>query len=228
MRIFCFLIAVLLFPCCSPAQTTHCFSNAIGVSNAVYRHTLPGGKSYASLFLVTSGGDYQRIGDGAIWVGAGFGFTVRQIPFYREWSDFKTGVQLAEHWVRFRGGLKLAGEKTTHLPFVSLGIARYRDETLFEKQAGHTLTYLVHRGSWSKQWQPFPPFVEIGNQLLRSDFTEKRSCLTLSMALRYYPLPMFRQPVSFEYDLNKFAVVQYHLVELNVMAGVQFNRSRRR
>lgn len=226
MRALCFLICLFVVSVRSDAQTTHSFTSAIGVSNAWYQHTLPGGKSYPSLFLVTTGGDYQRYGEGVFWIGAGFGFTVRQIPFFREWSGFKTGLQLVEHWLRIRAGLTLEGEKTTHQPFVSLGIARYSNEDIFEKQGGHTMTYLGNRDNWTKNWQPFPPFVEVGNRLLRSDFKERRSNITLSMALRYYPLPMFRQPVSFEYDLNKFAVVQYHLIELNVMAGIQFNKNR--
>jgi hypothetical protein len=68
--------------------------------------------------------------------------------------------------------------------------------------------------------------MEAGTTLINSTFTENKRSIFLTFSFRYYPLPVFKSKTDIEYEPGETVSIQYHLIEFNIIAGIQKNLRR--
>lgn len=202
------------------SQVTHSVSFTLGISNTWCKSDIKGNKSFVATFLPTTSIDYSKHSDNVFWGGAGLGFSFRHIPFYVFDNGQKMGMEAAEFWLRVRAGLKIEREFLTHLPYLGLGIGTHTNYGLYSKDGNNTFNY---GNDTIFKTQPIHPFVEVGSKLINSSFREDTRNVSFSFALRYYPMPLFKSPVRFEYDFLQYKEIQYHLMEFIITAAFQLN-----
>ncbi|HOZ51609.1 MAG TPA: hypothetical protein PLU17_07120 [Chitinophagaceae bacterium] len=222
MTKYFFILIVLFFSAAMNAQVTHSLGITAGISNVFYKSDIKGNKNFVSIFSPTISAEYSKHNDNVFWGGAGFGFTLRQVPFYVFPTGQKAGMNIAEIWLRARAGLKIERSFTTHLPYLSLGFAHHADRESFIKDGNSSFTYLNNLDS-NYTATNFHPFIEIGNKIINSTFRDEKRNVSFTFALRYYPVALFKSPIQFEYDFQQFKTVQYHIIEFSIIAGLQRN-----
>jgi hypothetical protein len=204
------------------SQVTHAFMANVGITNAYYRSEIPKSQSFGSFFLPVTGLDWAKHGQNTFWGGAGIGFHLRQIPFYLYSSGQKSGVNVGELWARARVGMQFEGSYLSHMPFVSLGISHYATQDYFTKYGVSGISYPMMNDSFRTKKQLLP-FIEIGSKLINTDYREVKRSVSFTFLIRYYPIALFREPVSFEYDFGQTIQVQYKLIEFSIVAALQRN-----
>ena len=219
------LISFLLFfsmPVFLKAQVTHSISFSAGLSNVFYKSDIKESRNFVSLILPTTIIDYNKHNDNSFWGGAGVGFNLRHIPYHVYPNRQKVGAEAVEFWFRARAGLKFEGEKSSQLPYLSLGLSFYSNNGTFSKNGIDEYTYSAQIDSGFNDFDYFP-FIEIGSKFIKTSFKEDRGNVSTTLAIRYYPSPVFTKAVQFEYDYNKTKSIQYHMIELVLILGFQFN-----
>ncbi len=204
------------------AQVTHSICYSAGVTNVLYKSMITGSKSYPSFLLPTTTIEYTKHNDNTFWGGAGVGFAPRRIPYHTYSQQQKIGADLLEFWFRVRAGLTFEGEHTTLLPYLSLGIASYIYNGTYSKNGISSISYSNYIDT-TFNTQSLLPFFEVGSKFLNKSFREDKANFSMTFALRYYPAPIFKSPVRFEYDYLQYKTIQYHLIELSMVIGFQFN-----
>jgi hypothetical protein len=67
------------------------------------------------------------------------------------------------------------------------------------------------------------PETMTGNKLINSSFRQDSRNVSFTFALRYYPMPLFKSPVHYEYAYQQYKDIQYHMYEFLITAAFQLN-----
>jgi len=217
---FALLFLIVLFSLGANSQVTHSVSFTLGIANTWCKSEIQGSKNATVIFLPTTSIDYNKHNDNIFWGGAGVGFSFRRIPFYEYSNGQKTGIEMAEYWLRVRAGFKFEREFLTHLPYLGLGIGGHTNYNIYSKNGNTSINYSSDTIFKS---QPIHPFLELGNKLINSSFRQDSRNVSFTFALRYYPMPLFKSPVHYEYAYQQYKDIQYHMYEFLITAAFQLN-----
>lgn len=225
------IILVIIMYCCihqhSQAQVTHGISFQAGITETAYLSTIKTTKSTLSHLMPIFAFDYAKYNDNAFWGGIGYGFSARRIILFKDDFRSKAGLDYPEFWFRIRAGLKFQRETTTHLPHLGLGLAVNFEGEYFTKNGNQqTYNYNGYYLNDSLYIRKYNPYVEIGNTIINSSFREKKFNVFTNMGIRYYPLPLFKQALIYEYSINKYKSIQSHILEVFFCIGLQRNIQR--
>lgn len=213
------LILVSLF---AQSQPTHGVTFQLGLINNMYKSDVPNIKSTTTHFLPSYAFEYGKYSENLFWGGCGIGLNVRNIPFYKYNNGNTIGIQTPEFWFKVKTGFHIHNEFMTHLPFISLGIGKYgQTETFYKNQNGVSYTNLGNYKNFNLQ--NVLPFMEAGTTLINSSFVENKRSIFVTFSFRYYPLPIFKTKTDIEYEPGEVVSIQYHLIEFNIIAGIQKN-----
>lgn len=204
------------------AQPTHGLTFQLGLVNSLYKSTIPNIKNVPTIFIPSFAFEYGKYSDNLFWGGAGIGMNIRNIPFYKYNDGNTIGVRTPEFWAKVKTGFHIHNEFMTHLPFIALGVGKYaKAEQRYKNQNGVTYTNLGHYKNFNLQ--SISPFLEIGTSLINSSFVENKRNIFLTFSFRYYPLNVFKSKTDIEYAPFEIISIQYQLIELNIIAGIQQN-----
>lgn len=215
-------ICCIFFTLKMQAQVTHALGLSVGITNAFYKSDISGVKDGYNVFLPTISADYSKHSDNLFWGGLSGGFSLRQVPIFTYENGQKTGIRVAELWMRARAGFKIERSFMTHLPYLGLGISKRVDYEYYNKNGTTYSTYINSSDTMFKV-QTIDPFIEIGNKLVNSSFRDDKRNVSFSFAVRYYPLSFFKNPLYVEYDYQEFITLQYHMIEFIITASLQHN-----
>jgi hypothetical protein len=222
MKKYFLLYLILLHVGLSHAQPTHGVTFQLGLINNMYKSDVPNVKNATTHFLPSYAFEYGKYSENLFWGGCGIGLSVRNIPFYKYNNGNVIGVQTPEFWFKVKTGFHIHNEFMTHLPFISLGIGKYgQTETYYKNQNG--VSYNNLGGYKNFNLQNVLPFMEVGTTLINSSFTESKRSIFITFSFRYYPLPVFKTKTDIEYEIGEITSIQYHLIEFNIIAGIQKN-----
>lgn len=224
------ILLTILFSCfiqLAHAQVTHAFSFQAGITETAYLSTIKETKSTLSHLMPIFALDYAKYSDNIFWGSVGYGFSGRRILLFKDDVGSKAGIDYPEYWFRIRTGLKFQGEKTTHLPHLGLGLSVNFEANYFTKnKSQQTFNYSGYYLSDTLYVRKYNPYVEIGNTIINSSFREKNFNVFTNMGIRFYPMPLFKSPIKYEYDLNKYKTIQCQLLEVFFCIGIQRNIQR--
>lgn len=223
------LILVVAIQCIYGRQTsgqvTHALSFQLGLNQTAYWSQIKDSKSYTSHFLPSFGIDYAKYNHNVFWGGVGYGLSPRYVPFYKYNTNAKVGIRYPEFWFRVRTGLKIERDFITHLPHISLGMAvNGAIEEYTDNGFNNTMTYSMRDSIVGLQ--RFRPFAEFSNTIINSTFRDGKRNVFMNFGIRYYPLNLFENPISYEIDFGQFQSVQYRILEVFISAGLQKNFQR--
>lgn len=200
------------------AQVTHALGFQLGVTNVYYKSTIPGSKSFVSIFMPTYSFDYAKYSDNLFWAGLGIGITTRNVAFYQFANYTKIGIEAGEPWIRVRTGLKFEKDFITHLPFIGLGVGKLIGARDYLKNGGTTSSISTFS---LKNVSKYSPFIELGSTLINTTFRENKRNVFFTFMIRYYPTPLFKDKIDVEYEPFEHINVQYQLIEFVITAGIQ-------
>lgn len=222
MKKYFLLYLILMHVGLVHAQPTHGVTFQLGLINNMYKSDVPNVKNSTTHFLPSYAFEYGKYSENLFWGGCGIGLSVRNIPFYKYNNGNVIGVQTPEFWFKVKTGFHIHYEFMTHLPFISLGIGKYgQTETYYKNQNG--VSYINLGGYKNFNLQNVLPFMELGTTLINSSFTESKRSIFITFSFRYYPLPVFKTKTDIEYEIGEITSIQYHLIEFNIIAGIQKN-----
>lgn len=222
MKKYFLLYLILMHVGLVHAQPTHGVTFQLGLINNMYKSDVPNVKNSTTHFLPSYAFEYGKYSENLFWGGCGIGLSVRNIPFYKYNNGNVIGVQTPEFWFKVKTGFHIHNEFMTHLPFISLGIGKYgQTETYYKNQNG--VSYINLGGYKNFNLQNVLPFMELGTTLINSSFTESKRSIFITFSFRYYPLPVFKTKTDIEYEIGEITSIQYHLIECNIIAGIQKN-----
>ncbi len=222
MKINIILFHFILVSLFAQSQPTHGVTFQLGLINNMYKSDVPNIKGTTTHFLPSYAFEYGKYSENLFWGGCGIGLNVRNIPFYKYNNGNTIGVQTPEFWFKVKTGFHIHNEFMTHLPFISLGIGKYgQTETFYKNQNGVSYTNLGNYKNFNLQ--NVLPFMEAGTTLINSSFVESKRSIFVTFSFRYYPLPIFKTKTDIEYEPGEVVSIQYHLIEFNIIAGIQKN-----
>jgi hypothetical protein len=219
------LLLLMLFSAPVFCQPTHGVTFQLGLINNLYKSDVPNVKNNTTHFLPSYAFEYGKYSENLFWGGVGLGISIRNIPFYKYFNGNTIGVQTPEFWLKFKTGFHIHNDFMTHLPFIALGIGKYgQTEPFYKNQNGVSYTNVDNYKNFNLQ--TVLPFMEAGTTLINSTFTENKRSIFLTFSFRYYPLPVFKSKTDIEYEPGETVSIQYHLIEFNIIAGIQKNLRR--
>lgn len=204
----------------SSAQGTTAFGVHVGLSAAFYKSLVPSEKSQQTYFLPHCNAEIKRSGQNVFYGSFGIGIVPRRVTFYRYENGDKFGLEAPEGYAFVKTGLQARSNYLTHLPYLMLGVSRMFNPSGYMDISNATLG--VDTGKYNPYLQ-FKPFMEVGNTMLNSTYTEDRRNVLLTLSFRYYPLALFKNNIVYQLDFNDIRQINYQLFELIITMGIQHN-----
>jgi hypothetical protein len=194
----------------------------VGVTGTLYLSSVKESKSYGSLFMPRFSFDYAKYSDNLFWASIGVGLSPRIMTIYKYQNGTKIGLEYPEFWARVRTGLKLQGDFITNLPHLGLGIAINGATQQFTDNGNYN-TFIYNVGDSIIDVVRYRPFIELSNTIINSTYRDIKRNLFMSYGIRYYPLPVFQDKVTFQYDFDEYKTIQNNIIEIYLSAGLQRN-----
>lgn len=204
----------------SKAQGTTAIGLHIGLSAAYYKSMVPAEKSQQTYFLPHTNIEIKRSGQNVFYGSFGLGIVPRRIAFYRYENGDKFGLEAPEAYAFVKTGLQARSTFLTHLPYIGLGISRLFNPNGYVDVNNATIG--VDTANYSSYLQ-FKPYLEIGNTMLNSTYTEDKRNVLLTLSFRYYPLSLFKSNINYALDFNDVHQCNYQLFEFIITMGIQQN-----